>query len=61
MNFNMLISCAKKLDEDVATLETVSGHSIEALIRLFAEGYTLQPPERPIIMKELSKTFKRSI
>ena len=41
MNFGMLVSCAKKLDEDVVTLETVSGHSIEALIKLFAEGYTL--------------------
>ena len=61
MNSGMLVSCAKKLDEDVVTLETVSGHSIEALIKLFAEGYTLQPPERSMAMKELSKAFKRSI
>ena len=61
MNFGMLVSCAKKLDEDVVTLETISGHSIEALIKLFAEGYTLQPPERPMAMEELSKAFKRSI
>ena len=61
MNFNMLISCAKKLDEDVVTLETVSGHSIEALIKLFAEGYTLQPPERSMAMKELTTAFNSSL
>ena len=61
MNFNMLISCAKKLDEDVATLETVSGHSIEALLGLFAEGYILQPPERPMTMEELSKVIEHLI
>ena len=55
MNFNMLISCAKKLDKDVATLETVSGHSIEALIGLFAEGYTLQPLNDQWLWKNFRK------
>lgn len=40
----------------VHELEYVSGYSVEILLKLFAEGYTLSPPEQRIeSMEELGR------
>ena len=46
---------ASKLEQQILTLQVVSGHTVEELTRLFAAGYTLSPPDPP---RSLSEIFK---
>lgn len=38
----------QKLDEDVTKLEKLSGYSLDKLIEMFAAGWTLEPPDKPL-------------
>ena len=42
-----------RTEEKLHTLEYLSGKTIDELIRLFAAGWTLEPPEKPPTFSEL--------
>ena len=44
---NENISSIQKGFEEQTKLEYISGHTIEELLKFFAAGYTLKPPEPP--------------
>lgn len=45
----------QKLDENVAKLERLSGYSLDELIEMFADGWTLEPPKKSCTLSELPK------
>ena len=48
-------SAIKRMEQAIHELQVVSGRSIHELIDLFAKGYELAPPSKPISMKGLAE------